>query len=111
MLYGKDMSTLGSFEVSDKNITGEANKIEGWTQFAQDPSKQTGYYLALTVDPWEDVQINTDKNPVKKDLSGDGDVVLFLGAESIDVKSITFTPKKQGDPVTYTVSITAAEAV
>lgn len=106
------MSTFGTFTISGTSVTGTANKVTGYTEFNKsDPNEQEGYYLPLTVEPWEGAQVRTARNPEKwVSLVDDANVILFLGK---DAPSVAWYEVKDADGTItrYSVDITAAAPV
>lgn len=106
-VFGKDVSTLGTFEQNGQTITGTANKVTEYTQFSSDPNEQEGYYYAFNIEPWEGVTYSSAKHPEPKPLKDDGHLVLFLGKEAPEKKYVDFH-YTDGSTVRYWVDVTAA---
>lgn len=92
-VLGKDMSALGDYTIgSDGIVDGSFNVINGWTEFSADEDLQDGYYFAFNYKNWQgnSVQVMSyDGQREKKQFSGDGICVVFLGADADAARTIT----------------------
>lgn len=92
-VLGKEMSVLGTYTIgSDGLIDGSFNAIEGWTEFSADESLQNGYYFAFDYKNWNGASVQVmsyDGARGKKQFSGDGVCVVFLGEDEAAARTVT----------------------
>lgn len=100
---GKNVAEFGHFAIDGTNLVGEADKVEGYTGFAKDSAKQSGYYVAINVEPGSKVQKDAE---AAKTVDETGVVVAYLGKESIEAKKIKITDP-DGAETTINVKVTA----
>lgn len=101
-----DYSTLGTFSIQGKAISGTAKKVEKEEHFGAD--KQSGYYLCLNFEPWEGTQTRIKRSGSWGDWTtckDNGDILYYLGAESIEATDIE-VKKQGGSAEAYTLDIT-----
>lgn len=91
---GKALTELGTFKVdANGTITGEANKITGWTEFSSIAAEQDGYYVALNFNPWEGNTFRIDRTTGKgKEVAfnGDGIAICRLGGTIEEAKTAQY---------------------
>lgn len=81
-LLGKTAAELGNYYISEGNILGQVNKIDGYTGFSGLANEQTGYFLALEVDKWQGNSFRLDRTTGKgksTKFNGDGILIVQLG--------------------------------
>ena len=92
-VLGKDMTELGTYTIgSDGIIDGSFKMIEGWTEFSSIEDEQDGYYFAFDYKNWKGNSVQVMRltgagNKVA--FSGDGIMVVFLGANESAATTVT----------------------
>lgn len=92
-VLGKDMTELGAYTISSNGIVdGSFNMIEGWTEFSSIEDEQDGYYFAFDYKNWKGNSVQVMRltgagNKVA--FSGDGIMVVFLGANESAARTVT----------------------
>lgn len=111
-MLGKDPSAFGTFSVNGQTVTGQANKVTGFTAFSNDPNEQEGYFYGTSIEPWEGAQLRSSRNPERwADFKDDGNAVIFLGKESPSETEWYEVKDPGGAILRYTFDVTAAEAI
>lgn len=92
-------------------MSGEANKVTGFTAFSNDPNEQEGYYAPLTFQNWEGVEVISSRRPENRvKLTDDGDLLLFLGKEDITPGLTLTVYPPEGEEFSYSFNgVTKAE--
>lgn len=57
---GVDVSTFGDYKLEKNKITGTLNKVEQFEQFSNSVSEQSGYYICLNLEPWQEIKFGFD---------------------------------------------------
>lgn len=111
MYYGKAANTLQSdVVVSDSEITGTLHYVTDFTEFSEEPEKQSGNYLALTFEANEDAKVTVTFNGGLTTFSpvvlepGDRDCVFRITDKSS--QSISVKVEKSGKTIDKTYSLT-----
>ena len=92
-VLSKDMTELGAYTISSNGIVdGSFNMIEGWTEFSSIEDEQDGYYFAFDYKNWKGNSVQVMRltgagNKVA--FSGDGIMVVFLGANESAARTVT----------------------
>lgn len=88
---GRDLSTLGEYEVVDGVVTGSLDYQTRWTEFnGSVVEEQSGYYVAINVSPWEGRKFRIDRTTGKGKavaFNGDGIAICWLGDDEEKAKT------------------------
>lgn len=105
-------------ETNTYKVTGKSFLVKSYPGFWGSAADKSGYYLALQITnpysyPWDNATVtfgSAEPYTVASGLGLDGNFVLYLGGDSANGKTFTFTVDYDGDgtlfkPVTYTVDM------
>lgn len=106
---GMDASEFGHFQISGESIRGGARMVTGYTGYSKTAKLQSGRFMALKVDEPEGRKVyktpGVDKGSAKE-LDADGKVIVRLGDDAIDVKSVTIVDA-DGTETNYAINVVA----
>lgn len=91
-LLGKTMNDFGSYYIASGNILGTVTKIDNYTNFSSKPEEQSGFYVALEVDKWQNNSFRLDRTTGKGKavkFDGDGILIVWLGGDEAAAKTAT----------------------
>ena len=83
-----DPTKLGTFNIANNEITGNATKYFGQIASRENkPEQQTGYYISVVANPWEGVEASKNGKDYVP-MAENGKVLVFLGQTENNVDKL-----------------------